>query len=161
MPIVASDIKMYKSTNNLGGAITGNVVTSALLEDVFANITGDEATAGVTKYACLFVKNTHGTLTLTTVKEWILTNTPSADTDVKIGIAPEAKNTASEVIANENTAPTGVTFASHATEGAAITIPDLAPADYQAFWVELIVNAAAAATALDNFIIKVKGDSPA
>ena len=41
---------------------------------------------------------------------WIASNTPSADTTIEIALGSSAINGTEQTIANENTAPTGVTF---------------------------------------------------
>lgn len=161
MPILTTDMKLFKTTNNLGGVITATQLASASLGALFANITGAEATSGVVKYACVYIRNKNATLTLTAVKQWLLSNTPSGDTEVKFGIGTSAKNGTEQTIANELTAPAGVSFLLAINEGVAIAFPDLDADDYQALWIELTVSPGASATALDNFIIRNKGDSPA
>lgn len=161
MPIAATDIKRYKTTNNLGGAITANEVNDATLAEVFANISSAEASSGVTKYACIYVRNKHGSLTLSAVKHWILSNTPSADTTYEIAVGKAGKNNPEPAIADETTAPTGVTFSAAANEAGAQSLPDLGPDDYIAIWLKLVVNANAAAVNLDNAVFRVKGDTPA
>ena len=41
---------------------------------------------------------------------WIASNTPSADTTIEIALGSSAVNGTEQTIANESTAPTGVTF---------------------------------------------------
>lgn len=161
MAILTTDIKLFKTTNNLGGAITGVELVSSTLAALFNNITGAEATAGVVKYACVYVRNKHATLTLSTIKQWLLSNTPSADTEVKFGIGTSAKNGVEQTIVDELTSPVGVSFVLAINEAAAIIPPDLDADDFQSLWFELTISPGAAATSLDNFVIRNKGDSPA
>lgn len=161
MPIINSDIKYLQSTNNLGGLITAAAVVNATLENLFNNISSAEAKAGVTKYACVYVKNTHATLTWSAVKQWILQNTPSNDTEVFIGIGVSGVDGEEPTIANELAAPAGVVFDLAADEATANNLPNLAKGEYHGFWVKLVVSPDAAAVALDNWKIRTKGDTPA
>ena len=49
----------------------------------------------------------------------IVTNTPSTDTSIEIALGSSAVNGTEQTIANENTAPTGVTFSSPSSLGTA------------------------------------------
>lgn len=165
MPILASEIKFYLSGGaansdpnaSLGGAISSVEATSAL----FDNVSSAEASAGHTDYRCVYVKNTNASITGTSAKVWILTNTPSADTAVTIALAGEGIGGTAETIANENTAPVGETFSAAATEGAALSIGNLAPGAYQAIWIKRVVNSSAAAYTGDGFTLRAKLDTSA
>lgn len=165
MAILASEIKFYLSGGAantdpnlaLGGAISSTEATSAL----FDNVSSAEASAGHTDYRCIYVKNTNGSITGTSVKVWILSNTPSPDTAVTIALAGEGVNGTAETIANENTAPVGETFSAAATEGAALAIGNLAAGAYQGIWIKRVVNSSAAAYTGDGFTLRVKLDTSA
>ena len=163
MPIIASDLPTYLSggaanTNpllSLGGIESTTVVPAGL----FDNVSSGEAAAGDVEYRCFYVKNTHATLTLTGAKVWMFANTPSADTTIEIGLGTTAVGTGNEqTVADEQTAPSGVTFSAAANEGAALTIGDIAPGQHKAVWARRTVNAAAAA-ANDTYTIRFKGDT--
>jgi len=53
---------------------------------IFDNVSSGEASAGDMEYRCVYVKNHHGSLTLTSPKIWIQANTPSGDTAVEISL---------------------------------------------------------------------------
>lgn len=161
MPIAANELKFFKSTNDLGGAITATEIVTATLQNLFNNITGDESAAGITLYNCIYLSNENGSLELSAVKAWLLQNTPSADTDVAIGLGTSAVNGTEQTIANEETAPAGVTFSSAANEGAALAMPNIPAGQHKALWIRLTVSPGASAVALDNMIIRWKGDTPA
>lgn len=162
MPIVSSDIKYRLSGGaansdpnaSLGGIISANDAGST----IFDNVSSAEASAGDVEYRCVYVRNNHGTLTAQATKIWIQAQTPSADTDVAIGLGTSAIGGTEQTVANENTAPSGVTFSAPANEGAALTIGDLAPGQTKAVWIRRTVNAAAAA-ANDSFTLRVKCDT--
>lgn len=162
MPIVASDIK-YKLSGGaanadpllaLGGAISSVDAAATIFDDV----SSAEATAGDIEYRCVYVKNTHATLTALGTKIWIQTQTPSGDTDVAIALGGEGLNGTAETVANENTAPVGETFSAPSSFAGGLTIGDLAPAAYYPVWVRRTINAAAAVFA-DSFTLRVQCDT--
>ena len=165
MPIVSSDIKYRLSGGSsntdanasLGGAMSSTDVPAG----GFDTVSSAEALAGDTEYRCFYVLNNHGTLTLQSAKVWIQANTPGGDTDIEIGLGTTAVGTGNEqTVANESTAPSGVTFSSAANEGAALSIGDIPAGHRKAVWVKRTVNAAAAA-ANETFTLRAKGDTAA
>lgn len=165
MPIVTGDIKIRLSGGasntdpnlSLGGAKSSTEASTNL----FDNVSSAEASAGHTDYRCVYIHNNHGSLALQSAKVWIHSNTPSADTEVTIALAGEGVNGTAETVANENTAPTGETFALAATEGAALSIGNIPAGQHQAIWIKRVVGASAAAYTGDGFTIRVKGDTAA
>ncbi len=169
MPIASSDIKYYLSGGSsnsdpnaaLGGAISSTQITDATVANLFDNVSSAETTAGDTEYRCLYVKNTHATLTLQSAKVYINTNTPSSDTSAEIGLGSSAVNGTEQTVANESTAPTSVTFSTAAGSGNALSIGNIPAGQHKAIWVKRIVNAGAAAYNADSVIIRVEGDTAA
>jgi|SRR5688572_1888428 len=172
MAIVSSDL-VYRLSGGagntdpaaaLGGAMStagGGVITSATLNNLFDNVTGDEASAGDTEYRCIYVRNEHATLTLTLAKLWISVVDPHAGATFAIALADEGVSAAAETIANESTAPSGPSFSSPTTKGAGLSIPDLAPNAYMGIWVRRVIGAATAATASTGPTLRLEGDTPA
>lgn len=169
MPIASTDIKYRLSGGasntdpnaSLGGAKSSTEITDATLHNLFDIIGSAESSAGDTEYRCFYVHNAHATLTLQSAKVWIQTNTPSTDTSAEIGLGSSAVNGTEQTVANESTAPTGVTFSAPASEGAALTIGDIPAGQHKAIWVKRIVNASAAAYTSDSVVIRCKGDTAA
>jgi hypothetical protein len=163
MAIVAGDIKYRLSGGgsntdpaaSLGGAESSTDAGST----IFDNVSSVEGAAGDVEYRCVYVKNTHGSLTYQGAKIWIQANTPSADTTVDIGLGTTAVGTGNEqTIVDEQTAPSGVTFAAAANEGAALSIGDIPAGHHKAVWIRRTVTAGAAA-ASDSFTLRSKGDT--
>lgn len=162
MPIVSTDIKYRLSggaSNNdpaasLGGAKSSTDAASTIFDDV----SSAEATAGDIEYRCVYVHNNHGTLTLQGAKVWIQTQTPSADTDVAIGLGSSAVNGTEQTVANEGTAPTSVTFSAPSSFAGGISIGDIPAGQHKAVWIRRTVNAGAAG-APDSFALRVQGDT--
>ena len=171
MPIVAADIKYYESAttaggiNSLGGAITATLASSAV-NGLFDVVSGAESAAGDTEYRCIYVKNTHATLTLQNAVLWIDTQTTSTQTDLAVGLDPAGVGDGSTTgvaatVADENTAPAGVTFTAPSSLGTGITIGNIPAGQAQAIWLRRNVNAGAAAFSNDTTSITVQGDTAA
>lgn len=164
MPIIASDIKFRLSggagnsdpTASLGGAMSSTEVNVATLFDATSSA---EAAAGRTEYRCIYVLNTHATLTALADKIWLAANTPSADTTLDIGLGTSAISGTEQTVANETTAPSGVSFAAAASEGAALSIGDLAPAAWKAVWIRRTTNAGAAGPIAETATLRNKCDT--
>lgn len=148
-----------------GGAMStaaGGVITSAGANNVYDDVSGAESQAGDTEYRCIYVEN-NGDQTLQGAVLWIDALSANADVEEAIGLDPAGVDGTATTIADENTAPAGVTF----TQGAAIdskaeglAIGDIPAGSSQAIWEKRIVGAGAAAAAW-QFSIRVEGDSAA
>lgn len=169
MPVATSDIKFYLSGGGsnadpnaaLGGAISATEVVDASLHNLFDAVNGTEATSGDTEYRCIYVKNTHGSLTWLSVAAWISSNTPSTDDTIDIGLGTSAVGGTEQTVANENTAPSGVSFSAPSSFGTGLSIGDLASGQWKAIWVRRTVNASAAAYNADAATLSLQGDSQA
>lgn len=162
MPIISTDLKYRLSGGaansdpnaSLGGAISSNDAPAS----IFDNVSSAEAVAGDVEYRCVYLRNNHGTLTALGLKVWIQTNTTPTDTQVAIGLGTAAISATEQTIANESTAPVGVTFSEPASEGAALTVGDLAAGAFKAVWIRRTINAGAAG-ANDGFTLRQKCDT--
>jgi len=164
VPITATDIHFRLS----GGAANSNPLASlggakSTTTDAGANlyddVTGAESAAGDTEYRGIYVSNEHGSLTYLAPKVWVSPDTPSPDTDADLALALEAVNAAMASVADENTAPAGVTFANTAVSFATgLAIPDIPAGQYKGVWLKRVVNAGAQAYA-DSFTVNVQGDT--
>lgn len=174
MAIVASDIKKRYSvaaaagnttasaaSTNLGDQISTTDITDATLGNLFRAITGAEASAGITLYAPVFVLNNHASLTYQGSSVAINSQTALGGT-ITIGLDPAGvtpKGQASAqaaTIANETTAPAGVSFSA-----GPLTIGDIVAASCACVWVKLVVSASTAAINPDGAVLRFSGDSDA
>lgn len=168
MPIIAGDIQVRLSggagntvpNSSLGGAISSTAIVDATLHNLFREINEDETAAGITLYRCFYFRNNHGTLTWKNVKQWIQANTPSTDTTVAIAFGSSGINAVEQTIANETTAPTGVTFASPADKATGQAVGDVPATHHFPVWVRLTVTAGAAAFD-DSVVIRAGGGTAA
>lgn len=169
MPILSTDIDYHLSGGaansdpnaSLGGVISANQIVDAGLHNLFDIVSSAEASAGDNEYRCFYVKNNHGSLTLLNAKIWVQVESPSGDTDEEIGLGTSAINGTEQTVADEQTAPAGVTFAQANGEGAALAIGDIPPGEHKAIWVKRAVSAAAAAANNDGPTFRVGGDTAA
>lgn len=169
MPIVSGDIDFFLSGGagnsdpnaSLGGVISTTELTAAAVENLFDNVSGQEANDGDTEYRLLYVKNNHGTLTLQGAVVWISGETPSADTLIDIALAGEGVNVTAETVANEQTAPVGETFTHPTTKGGGLVIGDIPPGEFMGIWIKRVISATAAAANADAAVLRVEGDTAA
>lgn len=166
MPIISTDIQYRLSggaSNSDGSAALGGVISSnaasTALNGLFDAKSSAEALAGRVEYRCVYIRNGHGSLTALGTKFWIEANTPGADTAIEVGLGTSAVSATEQTIANETTAPSGVSFSAAASEGAALSIGDLAPSATKAVWLKLTVNAAAAGPVTETFNFRTKCDT--
>jgi len=149
---------------SLGGVISYAEPVGATLQNLFSSITASEASAGVTKYRCIYIANTSAADTLSSAVVYIGNQTTSADTSLEIGLDPAGigdgvSTGVATTVANDTTAPSGVTFSTPSTPGTGLAIGDLDAGEAQAVWVKLIVNSSAASTGMDAASINVEGTS--
>lgn len=162
MPITSSEITYRLSGGasntdpnaSLGGAKSSTVMSNNLFDDV----SGAEAASGDVEYRCVYVNNANSTLSYISAKIWIQTNTPSSFTDIAIGLGSSGLNGTEQTVANENTAPTGVTFSSPTDFTSGLTLGTIPSNQHYAVWVRRTVSAGAVATN-DSFTLRVQGDT--
>lgn len=167
MAIAASDINTYLSGGaansdpdaSLGGAKSSVEWTGGSLHDLFDAVSGDENAESDVEYRCVYYQNDHATLTTSAGKLYISSETASG-ADLAIGLDPAGASATATTIADEDTAPAGVTFTSPTTKAAGITMPDLAPGAYIGVWFR---RTAANTAAIDNdgATVRFSFDSPA
>lgn len=137
----------------LGGARStqagGIIPTSSTANSVFDDVTGAEEQAGDTEYRCVYAFNS-GDVDAQSTVVWLSANTADADTQIAVGLGTSSNGATEQTVANENTAPSGVTFSEPATEGAGLSIGTLAAGSHKALWLRRTVNAGAGASA-DSF----------
>ena len=168
MAINSTDIKLRLSGGasntdpnaSIGGAKSSTEVGTGL-HNLFDLVSSAETTAGDTEYRCVYVHNAHASLTLTSAVAYITSNTPSTDTSFEIGVGAAAVNATETAVANEGTAPAGVTFSAPSSLGAALALGDIPAGQHRAIWFKRIVNAGAAAYTDDQATVRIQGDTAA
>lgn len=179
MAIVASDIKQRLSvvTGSAGNTTAGTVgaslgkyisttdVSGTPLNDLFPDVTGNENLASNVDYQCVFVYNSHGSLTLQNAVVYISAQVSGGAAaaiavDSTATSAVGASSAQALTIANKNTAPAALSFSAPTTRGAGLSLGDIAPGNVKAFWIQ---RTAANTAALNNdgATIVVSGDTQA
>ena len=179
MAIVSGDL-LYKlsttagsagnsNTSNIAGSLGKYISTTAVSgtaqNNIFENVTGDENAASTVFYKCIFIHNSHATLTLSSAVLWLSAETAGGGTlalgaDTTAASALGSASAQALTIANRTTAPAGVTFTSPTTKAAGISLGNIAAGNVKAFWLRLTTANTAAATG-DGGTFRVEGDTPA
>lgn len=179
MAITATDILFKLSTKSgsagntltstpnasLGKYISTTQITDATTDNLFDVVTGDENAASDVEYRGFFVHNNHGSLTWQNVVVWLSADV-AGGAATAIGLdttAVSAVGSASAQaleIADESTAPSGVSFSAPTTKGAGLSIGNIAAGSVKAIWVR---RTAANTSAVndDGATIRAEGDTSA
>ncbi len=157
MAIVANDIKIKLSTNSgaagnslaqadvnaaLGKYISTTEVVTATANNLFDNVTGAENAASAVEYRCIFVHNSHGSLSLESAGIYISSQV-SGGTTLAIGIDDIAASAigsssaqAYEAAATTTDPDAGVgAFSSPSSSGTALSLGTIAAGFCKAVWV--------------------------
>lgn len=178
MPIASEDILFKLSTKSgsagnseaqadpnasLGKYVSTTEITDATLNNLFDDISGDENADEDTEYRCFFVENSHESLPLLATKVWI-SEQVEGGADVTIGLDPSgvfyrgSSTPQATDVANEGTAPIGVSFSNPTTKGGGLSIGTLPASGVQAIWVKRTATNSAAKNN-DGVTIRVEGDT--
>lgn len=145
---------------SLGGAKSSVEVVDNTLHNLFDAVSGAEHTAGDVEYRCIYVHNAHGSLTLTSAVVWIQSDSSGADSDISIAVGTAAVNATEQTVANEGTAPTGVSWSDVATSRATgLALGDIPSGQHKAVWIRRTITAGATPQASDTASIQAGGDT--
>lgn len=172
MPISDSDLLFLLSVSgggpqsdpndSFGGEIATTEVQDDTLHNVFDKVTGDEALAGKINYRVIYVKNNHGSLTLEDAILWIQSNTTNSEIAIAKSNEGVGNGTSTGVVqrpADEDTAPTSITFTQPATKLAGILLGDLDAGEVHGIHERRTIGAATPGENAATFQIKVEGDT--
>lgn len=170
--IYGSDASMFIEVTvvyaSLPGANDTDTITisenASTKNNIFDNVSSAEASSGDTEYRAIYVKNTHATEALQGAKVFIQANTPSTNDvwDFAVEDPSSRTNGSIQTIANENTAPTGLTWYQVSTKATAIAIAgavDLSAGTFTAIWFRRTVSASASNYANNSCNIRIVGDT--
>lgn len=156
MPIVTADLLWRGSVvsgtggnqipqttpgNNRGKNVSTTVIPDAVLNNVFADVSGDQNLISAVEYQCLFVHNNHATLTLTAPVVW-LTSEVAGGATVSIAIdnvaatAIAASGTqACQITFSTNVPPATGAFSAPTTKETGLSLGNLLPGRVRAVWI--------------------------
>lgn len=135
---------------SLGGAKSANAVSTAI-NGLFDAVSAGEAVAGDVEYRCIYMHNANGTEAMTAARVWVSANTPLAGTTLDIGVGTSAVNGTEQTIADESTAPSGVTFSAPSTAGAGLALGDIPASQHRAIWLRRTTTAGSGSSANDTW----------
>lgn len=162
MPIITTEI-VYRLSGgaanasalaSIGGAKSANVAPAGLFDDV----TSAESSAGDIEYRCFYVHNANAALAMQNAVVYIQENTTG--NRIAIGVGTSAVNATETAVADENTAPAGVTFSQPATKGAGLALGNIPAGQHRAVWVRRTIGAATPASN-DTYTLRVECDTAA
>jgi hypothetical protein len=149
---------------SLGKYVSTTQWTGGSVNDLFDDISGAENAASTVDYRCIFVHNSN---TANALQNAVVYLSAEVANGASIAIATDniatsAKGSASAQaaeIANETTAPTGVSaFSSPTTAGAGLSLGSIPADQVKAFWIRRTAANNAALSA-DGVTIAVTGDT--
>ncbi len=149
--VVFASLAVFTSTNlalnhsgasDIGGAI-GAALTDDSLNNIWDDVSSGDADAGDTEYRCTYVKNTHASLSAVAAQMSI--SADPTESDFALGLGAAGKNGTETAVANEDTAPAGVTFGS-----GPLSLGTLAAGDFYPVWIRRTVTAGAGAATPDS-----------
>lgn len=176
MTMTTADIKVFLSGGaanadpdaSLGGAMSSvEVDLVTLLNNLFDNVTGTEATDGVTRYRCVYVQNVSAD-----ANGWIdpvcwISKQPQAP-DSPYTVTGETlsfgfhdtKNEAAELVADENTAPADIVFSTVSTVGTGVALPspDYTEDDYIGLWLKIVTPSSQPMAVGTVWQVSIEGD---
>jgi len=156
MPISSSDILVKLSVttgsagnttaqgnvnNSLGKYISTTQVTDNTLNNLFDDISGAENAASTVDYRCIFIHNSHATLTMQNTVVWLQSEV-AGGASIQIGLdtngsVPVGQSSAQAVtIANETTAPAGISFSAPTTSGTGLSMGNIVAGNCYALWIK-------------------------
>ncbi|MES9925977.1 MAG: hypothetical protein ABW152_18000 [Candidatus Thiodiazotropha endolucinida] len=168
MAVLAGDIDFHLSGGaanadpnvSLGGAISNNQIPDGGLHNLFDIVSGAESSAGDAEYRCLYVRN-NSAQTLFSAYVYVNVESPSVGSDELIGLGSSGVNGTEQTVADEQTAPAGVTFQQANGQGNALAIGDIPAGEHMAIWVRRDISAGASAYNNDGPTLTVGGDTAA
>lgn len=160
MPLDATMIKLYytgggTANTSLGGSATA-VECGTSINSIYDDITYSESLVGRTEYRAIDAKNEHGSKSITDAVVFIDTETSSSGTTVEVAY----DSVGTQSIANETTAPVGLSFVSTAVSratGISVGTP-WTFGTKKRIWLKRIVSAGVTAVSPDSGQLRVIGD---
>jgi len=182
LPITSADL-LFKYTGtgsetnpeqSLGGTLNPNTIPSGVAQNIFDNVTGDEASTGEDYYRAIGIHNTLTTHIWMNTKMWITGYVRAATNYDTIFFGTErpagtigTPDGTIQTIADEFTAPVGITWTAEGSPSNTINVSgkdyinSIGPDDWAGIWLYRSVPPGAAAFSNRSCTIKVEGETSA
>lgn len=174
--ILGADIQYRMS----GGANNGNPANSiggpiSLVEPGELNLTNgvmgalwdfvplSEATAGLAaEFRCIYAYNANENgVKLVNAILWFEGLNKDSNIINSIGLDPSGLNGTAQTIANETTAPVGVTFVQPTTKHTGLSLGTMSAGSFYPFWLKRQIQASSTPFFQDSFRLRIEGEPPA
>lgn len=170
MPLASGDIEYRLSggssntdvDGSVGGAISSTEVTSGALHNLFDVVSSSEASAGDTEYRCIYVINNYSgspIIQAQNILTFIQSATPSSDSELSLGLSAQGIDTTATAVADESSAPAGVTFYASSASPNILSLPDMNPGQYIGVWIRRVISSSASAYTNDGATIRTTFDT--
>jgi hypothetical protein len=153
---------------SLGKYRAADEISTGVDENVFDDVSGDEADVGDTEYRAIGFHNDHGTLPLTACVIWISVDTGNVDDDISFDVeAPAANEVTGQIqeIANESTEPTSPSWSDATSKATGEDCPNASNQvvvdGWFGIWLRRVIAASAAAKTAETVTMRVEGDTAA
>src|SRR5262245_1733247 len=156
-----TDLVLYKTTSNLGGAITSNKLISNQVHNLLPMVTYTESITGTDDYVCLYVKNDNTTNPILNVVAFIEFNSAKESDHWKIGLGTSDKGGTEQTIANTKIPPLSVNFFDAEVFNNGLFIGTLNAQVWKAIWAWRRVQVNRLEMINNKIRITVFGDPPA
>lgn len=133
------DANTSSPAGSLGGYVSTTEIVSDSLHNLFDFVSGDDNLNMVSDYRCLFIHNNNATDTFLNVKAFIFDQAADG-ADAFMGVDPTAASAVdstsaqAEVIVDETTAPSGVSFSQPSDYASGLSLGDIGPGQVKAIW---------------------------
>ena len=140
-------------------------IPDGILNNVWPNVPGTESRDGSIRYRCLYVANTHASITLSNCYLWISFPTLSPHDEVALGLGTTPAGTGSETFYATDLHPTGnpanhgVIFSTPTSYETGLGPFDLQPGWRKAFWVRKTLQSGASAYDTNQYGVKIRGET--
>lgn len=152
---------------SLGNYRASSQITTGTDNNVFDDVSGEEASAGDTEYRAIAFHNNHGSLALTTCKVWIQVDTGNGEDDISFGVEAPSNETTGyiQTIADESTAPSAISFSDATSKATGLACPltggEVGAGEWFGIWLRRIISASASAKSAEAVTMRVEGDTAA
>lgn len=150
---------------SIGGFMSSTPWAGGVIHDLFDAISGAENTASDVEYRCVFVHNTNASLSLQGPVLFVPSEV-AGGANAAIGLDPvgvvsaTSAATQAERVADEGTAPTGVTFSTPTTEAAGLVVADIPAGSCVGVWIRRSATNSGAVND-DGVTVRISGDTAA
>lgn len=134
---------------SLGGAKSSTAAPTTL-NGLFDATSAAEASAGDVEYRCIYLHNANGADSMINAVVFVSANTPLAGSTIDIGVGTAAINGTEQTVADEQTAPAGVSFSAPSTAGTGLALGTIPAGQHKAIWLRRTITAGAGSSANDT-----------